>query len=412
MDHFASFFQKYLPSVNQPASGKAKTDNTPTGIKEISFTNGKIQIEDQRLNPHWEGEIVAFTGRIQDIQSSTSSESAFSFTGQLDDTPFTINGTVDPFTEKNNATFRFSLENYPIASFHEQLAPKTDINTSIGEFRATIDYTWRNEQFVRAGNFVFNDVSPVDATADSALPLALMKGDDNTFSLPVEFSSTEPVAQVTLFDEVLTSFQRQVLKGSVSPLLLAKGDFTDLIGNDIIEFEPGEFMLTGKGREVLLRYGTLLKNHPHIGLELSGGIDPKIDRQAMNKQLTAIEQQRIENDNQKLFREWQEKKDNYERTLEEQRKKSAAGEKIMEQDIPSEILTGFTPIRPEPVVVSDEMLLELRQKRINILYEYFTHQLALQPERIVVKNEDQSGEPENSNDLSHGVSITLRAINQ
>lgn len=324
-----------------------------------------------------------------------------------------MEGAADLFSEKNNGTFRFSLENYPIASFHKQLAPKTDINTSSGEFRATIDYTWRNQQFVRAGNFVFNDISPVDATADSALPLALLKGDDNTFSLPVEFSSTEPAAQVTLFDEVLTSFQRQVLKGSVSPLLLAKGDFTDLIGNDIIEFEPGEFMLTKKGREMLLRYGTLLKNNPHIGLELSDGINPKTDRQAMNQQLTAIEQQRIENENRKLFREWQEKKYNYERNLEEQRKKSEAGEKIVEQDIPSDILTGFTPIRPEPVVVSDAMLLELREKRMNILYDYFTNQLALQPERIVVENEDQSAEFDNSaNDLSHGVSITLRAINQ
>jgi hypothetical protein len=412
MDHLASFFQKYWPSANQPSPGKSKTGDT-AGIKEISFTNGKIQIEDQRLTPRWEGEIVAFAGKIQDVQSSTSSESVFSFTGQLDDTPFTIDGAVDLFTEKNNGSFQFSLENYPIASFHEQLTPKTDINTSNGEFRATIDYTWLNEQFVRAGNFVFYDVSPVDATAESALPLALLKGDDNTFSLPIEFSSTEPAAQVALFDEVLTSFQRQVLKGSVSPLLLAKGDFTDLIGNDIIEFEPGEFMLTEKGREMLLRYGTLLKNHPHIGLELSDGIDPKIDRQAMNQQLTAIEQQRIENQNQKLFREWQEKKDNYESNLEKQRKKSDAGEKIMEQDIPTEILTGFTPIRPEPVVVSDEMVLELRQKRINILNDYFTNQLALQPERIVIENEDQSGEPENSaSGLSPGVSITLKAINQ
>ncbi len=172
-------------------------------------------------------------------------------------------------------------------------------------------------------------------------------------------------------------------------------------------------MLTEKGREMLLRYGALLKNHPHIGLELSGGIDPKIDRQAMNQQLTAIEQQRIENENRKLFREWQEKKEIYEKNLEEQQKKSAAGEKIVEQDIPSEILTGFTPIRPEPVMVSDQMLLELKQKRINILYDYFTNQLALQPERIMIEDEDQPGAPEKSTSgPSHGVFITLRAINQ
>jgi hypothetical protein len=413
MDRLALFFQKYLSPDNQSSAGKPQTTNFPAGIKEISFTNSKIHIQDQRLNPEWKGEIVDFTGIIQDIQSSTSSDSVFSFTGKLDDTPFTIDGTMDPFTEKNKGTFRFSLDNYPIASFHEQLAPKTDLNTSSGEFRATIDYTWQNQQFLRTGNFVFNDVTPIDATADSALPLALLKGDDNTFTLPFEFSSTKPVAQATLFNEILTSFQRQVLKGSVSPLLLAKGDFTDLIGNDVIEFGPGEFMLTNNGREMLIRYGTLLKNHPHTGLELSGGIDPKIDRQAMNQQLTALEQQRIENENQKLFKIWQEKKDLYEQNLAEQQKKFAAGGTIVEQDIPENILAGFTPIRPEPVVVSDEMLLELGQKRLNVLYDYFTNQLAIQPERIVAKTGDLSGQLSNTaSDLSLGVAITLIAINR
>ncbi|MGB3222020.1 MAG: DUF748 domain-containing protein, partial [Desulforhopalus sp.] len=189
MARLARFFQKYLPAANQPSTAKPKTGNS-TGIKEISFTNGKIQIQDQRLTPHWEGEMVDFKGKIEDIQSSTSSESVFSFTGRLDDTPFLMEGSVDLFSETNNGTFRFSLENYPIASFHKQLAPKTDIDTSSGEFKATVDYTWQNQQFVRAGNFIFIDVSPVDTTADSALPLALLKGDDNTFSLPVEFSST------------------------------------------------------------------------------------------------------------------------------------------------------------------------------------------------------------------------------
>jgi hypothetical protein len=413
MDRLALFFQKYLSPDNQPSTGKPQTADFPVGIKEISFTNSKIHIQDQRLNPEWKGEVVDFTGKIQDIQSSTSSDSVFSFTGKLDDTPFTIDGAMDFFAEKNNGRFRFSLENYPIASFHEQLAPKTDLNTSSGEFRATIDYTWQNQQFLRTGNFVFNDVTPIDATADSALPLALLKGDDNSFTLPFEFSSPKPVAQATLFDEILTSFQRQVLKGSVSPLLLAKGDFTDLIGNDVIEFGPGEFMLTDKGREMLIRYGTLLKNHPHTGLELSGGIDPKIDRQAMNQQLTAIEQQRIENENQKLFKIWQEKKDLYERNLAEQQKKFEAGGTIVEQDIPADILVGFTPIQPEPVVVSDEMLLELGKKRLNILYDYFTNQLAMQPERIVTSTENLSGQLSNSaSGLSHGVSITLIAINR
>ncbi len=81
MSRLAGFFEKYLPSPNQPSPGKPNSGNTSTGIKEISFSNSKIQIEDQRLTPHWEGEIVDFAGNVQNIQPSTSTVSDFSFTG-------------------------------------------------------------------------------------------------------------------------------------------------------------------------------------------------------------------------------------------------------------------------------------------------------------------------------------------
>jgi hypothetical protein len=56
------------------------------------------------------------------------------------------------------------------------------------------------------------------------------------------------------------------------------------------------------------------------------------------------------------------------------------------------------------------MLLELGQKRINILYQHFTTQLGLQPGRIsVVTPKDLPGEPESP---TSAVSITLQAISR
>jgi hypothetical protein len=411
MSYLTDFFQKYLPSANRKSPGKSPTTFSPVDIREISFSNTKISIHDQRLIPDWQAEVIGFAGKIQDIQSTTgTNKTTFSFTGKLDDTPFTINGAIDPFAKENNGTFRFSMENYPLASFDKQLAAKTDVDISNGKFKLALDCIWQDRQYKRSGNFTFIDVKPIDVTSDSALPLALLMGDDNTLQLHFDFNETEPVAKTTLFNEMLTSFQRQVVKGSVSPLLLATGDFTDLIGNEFVEFRPGEFMLADKSRDVLVRYGALLEAHPHVGLVLSGGIDPKIDREAMNQQLTALEQQRVEKENQRLFNIWQEKKDLYEKNLEEQQQKVEPGGKIVEQDIPSDVLVGFKPIRPEPIVVSKAMLLELGQKRINILYEHFTTQLGLQPGRISVATpEDLPGKSESP---TSGVSITLQAISR
>lgn len=411
MQYLADFFQKYLPAVDRRSPGNQRTAISPVDIQEISFTNSTIAIHDHRLTPDWQAEVVDFAGKIKDIHSTTASgKSVFSFTGTLDDSPFTIDGTMDPFAQKTNGTFHFSLEDYPLASFHKQLFSKTDVDTSNGELKLTLDCTWQDQQYISSGNLIFVDVKPVDATSDSALPLALLTGDDHTFQLPFTFSRTEPVAKTTLFDELLTSFQTLVIKGSVSPLLLATGDFTDLIGNEFVEFRPGQFMLSETGREMLIRYGALLITHPHVGLVLSGGIDQKIDRLALKKNLTTVEQQRIEKENEKLFKKWQEKKTLYEKNLAEQQKKAGPGGKIVEQDIPSDVLAGFTPIRPEPVVVDEAMLLELAQKRLDILYQHFTTQLVLQPGRISIVTPDSlAGQSENP---TNGVTITLKAISR
>ena len=400
MQHLADFFQKNVP-----------TNNSPVDIEEISFTNGKISINDRRLTPDWPAEVSDFTGKIKEIHSgSATAKSVFSFMGNLDETPFNIDGESNLFSRENNGGFRLSLENYPLASFNKQLSPKIDVDTSSGEFRLTMDCSWQNERFISSGTSNFVDVKPINETSESALPLALITGDDNTFELPFSFSRTEPIAKVTLFDELLTSFQTLVVKGSVSPLLLATGDFTDLIGHEYVNFSPGEFTLSDIGREMLIRYSALLIAHPHVGLILSGGVDKDIDRLAMKDRLTAIEQQRVNKENERLFQEWQDTKKRYDKNLEEQQKTAGAVGKIVEKEIPPSLLTEFTPIKPVPVTVDEAMLVELAQKRIDILFQYFTTQLSFEPERISVEMPDeQTAESESP---TTGVTITLKAISR
>ena len=241
-----------------------------------------------------------------------------------------------------------------------------------------------------------------------ALPLALLTGPDDTFQLSFDFSRTEPVAKTTLIDGILTSFQTQLIKGAVSPLLLAKGNFADLIDSEYIEFRPGEFVLSDAGREKLTRYVALLTNHPRLGFVLSGGVDKKIDSLAMQKSLTAIEQQRVEKENEKLFKKWQEQKKLYEEKIAKHQQNTGPNGTIVELDIPSEVLTGFKPVLPVPIKVNDAMLLELAQKRIKIVQQYFTKQLDLGPDRIsIIVPESLPGEVENP---SKGVTVTLKAI--
>ena len=409
MQFLTNFCKKYFPEIEKRSPDKPRITISPIDIQEISFANCKINIHDRRLTPTWQAEVTGFAGQIKDIHSAAGNgKSRFSFTGKLDDTPFSVDGAMDPFSQENNGTFRFSLEKYPLGSFHKQLSSKTEVNTSKGELMMTLDGTWRNQQYISSGNVALNNIEAVSTTSDLALPLALLTGLDDTLQLDFDFSRTEPVAKTALIDEILTSFQTQLIKGTVSPLLLAKGNFTDLIDNEYIEFRPGEFMFSDTGREVLARYVALLTAHPHVGLVLSGGFDKNIDRLAMRENLTAIEQLRVGKANEKLFKRWQEQKALYEEKLAERQKNAGPTGSIVEQDIPAEVLAGFTPILPVPITVDNAMLLELAHKRINILYQHFTKQLALQPGRIsLIMPDEFTAEPGSP---SNGVVLTLKAI--
>jgi hypothetical protein len=143
---------------------------------------------------------------------------------------------------------------------------------------------------------------------------------------------------------------------------------------------------------------------------LSGGIAPNIDIPAMQQRLTALEQQRVDKENEKLFKIWQEKKALYQQNLSELEKQVGPGGEIVEQDIPADILAGFTPLRPVPVVVDQSMLLELGRKRIDILYQYLTGGLNLPAGRITAEKPDSSADLEDSRTV--GVSITLKVFSQ
>ena len=407
MQQFAAFFQQHLPTSANQSGDKNKVSISPVDIQEIRLAGGRFRVQDNRMKPKWQAQVSEFTGSIKEIHMSAAADASdFSFTGKLDETPLSVEGSLDVFAKTQPGTFRLKLDGYPLSAFHKQLSAKTDIDTKEGEFTLTLDGMWQDGQYRNEGSLIFTGVKPVSEKADSALPLALLTGPENVFQLDFDLQRSTPVAKTTLAEELISTWETKTVKAAVSPLLLISGDFSDLIGNEFAEFLPGEFMLSDKGRETLTRYSALLLSHPYLGLTLSGGVDKQQDGEAIKQQLAAVEQQRVDALNRKRLEEWQARKEIYEKKLQEPRKPGPDG-KIIEITIPPDILAGFIPVQPEPVVVKDSVLLELAQKRLNVVHEYFITQLALEEHRITLSPPKKLADAENS---VGGVKIGLKAI--
>jgi TonB family protein len=177
-----------------------------------------------------------------------------------------------------------------------------------------------------------------------------------------------------------------------------------IIDRGVVEFKPGEWVMSKKGSKTVERYRDLLAANPNIGLSISGYYDPKIDSDAMKILLEQAESERVAKENMSRLEKWQAQKKAYEKISEQKKAQNLKEGKIAEQDIPPKFLQEFVPVQPELVTVSEEMLGDLSDKRVGIVYLYFTDELTIEPDRVwIVAPPADAGR-------SRSVSITARSV--
>jgi hypothetical protein len=382
-----NILRSHLNRAADKSSDQKKIIISGTDIQAISVSDGQFTINDARLTPRWKSKIENINGTVSEIHSATSAaNSPFSFTGTMDGSAFTWQGNFNPFKETTTDKYQFTLTQYPLSNFASQLTSIPDVNTKAASLDLTLSSEWQNGQLQYSCQSWLSKLAPAQIDSDSALPLALMRDKDGKVKIDIDSSASSNPSQTALFDDFVRTFKTQIVKGNLSPLLLANGDFSDLIDNDYISFKPGEFMLTDEGRTTLTRYGALLLAHPHIKFMLSGGLYLDEDKPSLRTELQKNEKQRVERENEKLYQKWLQKKKEFEEKLHEEQVAASTQGLITETDIPSKVLSGFRPLLPEPVVIYDEMLFDLADKRLEIIKQHLVTQLSLDKGRIDISH--------------------------
>lgn len=385
---FATFLQKHLP--DPPSPPKAGDGNdiavSTVDLQAITFKDGLILLQDPRLTPKWKGDVSSLSGTIGAITSSKTAEgSDFSLNGKLVDSGFTINGRLQVFSPTDNGEYHLSLDSWPLSHLQEQLSSLPEIDSKSGYCTLKLDGFMQDGQIRNKGMVTVGKVKATSYKSDSALALALLTDAFDTFTLDFDFAGIPASGKAALINEILALFQTKVVKASVSPLLLASGDYSDLIGNEFIAFEPGQTLLSENGKAILGRYGELLQTHPLLGIELSEGVDRDSDVPVLKEQLIAKEHQRVEEENRKRYEEWLREKEIFEQKVAEQQKKLAAKAKPGEPLPPPAVLKDYIPLQPKAVNVDNAMLLDLARKRVQLLMQQFTEQFEIAAGRLTIE---------------------------
>lgn len=399
-----NFFQRYTPAKH---SDPEKTTIVPKiDFQEIHISSGEISLQDNRLSPVWTGHISDFDGTLQNFTSNLqASQTLFSFTGLLDSVPFEVHGANHFFNPRTSGDSDFTIEEYPLPSFYKQLSTEVDIDPSHGNVTARIKSNWEGETLRQESELHLANVVPGTEDSTAALTLALISDAENEFILSSSTERSLTSSPSSIFSDAVTTFQKLVFKATVSPFLLATGDFSELIGKEYAEFLPGQIILSGEGRESLSRFSRFLSAHPHISLTITGSADWMIDGESLKNEMNKFEQQRVTEENERREVELEIATEKY---IQQQiLAREAAGLPVdyIEQEIPPELFKQYEPITPVPVVIDEAMLKDLADRRASVIFDFFTEKLALQAERVRLSETSTIARGENG--AANRVSFTI-----
>lgn len=378
---FGTFLQDMLPAEKtDPTGDKGKIAASQLDIGKITITNGKIPYRDTRLSPPWSTTILITEGSITNLHSSGAGEPGrFSFSGNLDQTAFTVSGTADLFGKTPGGKTAFQASNWRLSDFAKYVPPELGIDSRKATFSATGSTTWNNGRLAENARFVFTNLQTA-ADADAALPLAFLTNTEGNVVLDVKGERDLPGENIPVLHDALATFQRQIIKAKVSPILLAGSDFADLVGSEFAEFRPGGYELTEQGRKILARFAALCSSHPFVGIRITGAADRIVDGDALNRQLEDSEARRVAQENERRKAAWEE-----ERKAELARRKDAVDttQGFIEEDLMLDY-PAFVPLKPAPVAFQDSMLKDLARRRGELVQKLLVDQLSLAPTRITL----------------------------
>ncbi|MEK6200835.1 MAG: hypothetical protein N2A40_00220, partial [Desulfobulbaceae bacterium] len=296
-------------------------------------------------------------------------------------------------SSQGDFTTTFDLKGFPLSVLSEQIRPLLDLDPTSGSFDLSVTHKRHKGEEQGEATFLFSDLRPGSAQADTALPLALLANNQDQMQVLIPLSTK---SDTPLFKQTVALFQTQIVKAGVAPLLLAGAEFADLQERQFITFPEGLSELDVLGdndvHETLQHFADLLAERPHLGLVLNGMADPTHDRAVIQKALEEKERKRIALKNEQRLEEWQKKEQIKEQTLKAQQAAAPPG-KIIERNIPAQDGPP-APLQPEPVTVSETTLQDLAQERALQVYDFYATLPGIASGRITLQDKTRISEAE------------------
>lgn len=349
--------------------GLSKGSGKSIKVDKIILKNGIVNIADKRVSPQWNGRISKFNGVIDNLNSKEKDTAIiYDFSGSFANSAITAQGNMTPFAAPPSHDLSLIIKDFPAATFSAQM-PQIKLVGAIPKYVNVDLVQEKNESGIKtAVDLQLMNIKPKRET--TAIALAMLQGNSDFPHFTIANHSSDTEKDLLLLENIKRYAKQLQIKTDISPFLLADERFFDLKGKNKAEFLFGQTVLSGDGIEHLIRLREFLTAYPELAVQITGNSSQKVDRLAMQEQLSHIEEARVRDINSKRLETWKQEQAQKLNDIPDV-------DDFMEEDI-------FIPLQAEPVYVTDKMLIELANQRAETVATVLNGQLALDTDRIQV----------------------------
>ncbi|MBF6568872.1 MAG: DUF748 domain-containing protein, partial [Candidatus Binataceae bacterium] len=290
---------------NVPAARPLETDFKIGGT---TLHAGRIDYSDNFIRPNYSANLSQIGGHIGAFGSRDTAPADVLIEGKINRTsPIRISGSMSPLAPLASLDIRAKANDIEMAGLSTYSTKYTGYPITGGTLTANVHYLLKDEKLTAHNHIRLDQLTfgkHVNNSTATNLPLRLavsiLKDPQGRINLNVPVSGSLSDPEFSLGKMIVSAFKTIIMNAVTAPfsLLASAIGGSDNQQLSFIAFDPGFATLTAASKNKLTTLAKALKQRPAVKLQITGRVDPSVDRSGLRNAilLDAIKRQKVKSE--------------------------------------------------------------------------------------------------------------------
>lgn len=395
--------------VKEEDSKTAEKEIFPVRVTKVNVKNGSASFSDASLPIHFKTNMHNLNGSVVSLSTSSHETSYIDIVGDIDKYGSTkLKGEIKSADPKAFTDLEFSFRNLELSAMSGYSATFAGYELDDGKLFLNLNYDIKDSQLTGENSIIVKNIKlgkEVEIEGGS-LPLgfviALLEDSNGVMDIdmPIRGNVDEPDFKYGAL--AWKTFGNLILKAVTSPFRFL-GAMLGVGGEELefAEFEGGSSVLLPSEREKLDNVSKLMFKRPKILLNIVGGYNQTIDKQALQKEKLislVVERSGAKNEKEKISAMTVDLlEDIYEDIRDDDKHEELEEElenKYEDETLEQEYLTALIQLCSDTQDVTQDEIMALAKSRAEVIQKYLIQEKSVTLNRVKVVGsiESQSDE--------------------